>query len=291
MANRKIKWNGRTLDVFSKGTSVSVTFTDSDNSIVGQYEFIDTMAFNESYITNAVLRNLVGDDNGKFHSFKLVTGLFVVGYTSADTVRIVDELLCVNTKINCTNEIGKISKLLNMLHTGGAMELATFLIREKARFATNVIGYYNYYSEELIGKVLALLEHDDSKNTPVEQIMLNRLRAGAVPGYNWRNYEELSKFGLQYLTSAYDDKYRGNIEKIHMIDSGNYVIIETLKDGVKQYYSANRRQSHNMFYAFDECLLFAMCEPHFDSVIVLYNHGRGIIKNRCDVESTDSIKD
>ncbi len=282
-----MKWNGYTLDVASKGPAVNVTFTDSENSIVGQYEFRGATPFNEAYVTNATLRSLVGEDGNRFHQFKRVTGLFVEGFVVEDAVRLVDEILDPKTKMNSTSEIGKVSKLLKMLHCDGATELAKFLIGERARLGTkdNVFGYQNYYSDGLIDTALLLMEHDDSKSTPVEEIVMNRLIEGAVPKYNWKNYEKLSEFGLQELISSYDDKFRGNIEKIHVIDSGRYVVVETRKDGVRYYYSTKQHQSNNQFDTFDSCLLFQMCEPHFNSVLALYEHGIGKLIHVEDAES------
>lgn len=271
--HKKIKWNGNTLDATGKDSAVSVTFTDADNAVLGQYTFDNAIDFNGAYCSNAVLRGLIGDSSEQFHKFKSLTGLYKFN-AAPDLHMNIMYLLDPKTKFNCGgNNIAKVSKILKLLHREGILGMAKFIMEEQLRMNKRdaLNGFDNYYEFGLIQHVLEMCDYDES--AAVEDIVsaiLRKLRSGEVPGYNWQNYEMLAEAGLYDLIHFYDDKHMGVIRHIHSINGGKYRIVQTDKDGEKRYYPGQGDNYNFQFEDFETCLLHIMFPKFADSVVTLY---------------------
>lgn len=282
MITKKVTFNGYTLDIAVKPELTSVTFTDKDNAVVGQYDFKGYADFNEAYATKQLLRDLVGYEPRHFHTFKDLTGLKI-----KDNAFDIDEAVNISVKhfagaysnVNGLTGNDKISYLLRMLGEHGPIELVARIISyaQKTELA-NEIGAPSAAEVNLNKTHAIVLCEYDNEDISLEKFFLEVLRDNNAFGYNISNYEELMEHDMRELAEAFDSAEDGSILLIDQFNIKEYSVLHVAVQalyGCKElrYYPGRCKSGEVHFKCFEHAALYEMCPRHSQAMNVLYDEG------------------
>ena len=276
--SRKIKWNEYTLDVSKKTSDTSIVFSNSENTVTGQYSFTGSIDFNDRYFTSDRLAEMVGNHMSEVHKFKRVTGLDA--FAAPDMNALTRDLLSPENPFGfqpIPDDITKVSIILEMINEDGIHEVAKYLAKMRKKLSSES-AFKQQFGMTIWDTVMDMCDYDEMQHGyhDIGDAIMNMLQHGKVPGYNWRNCEILKEHGLMDLLLNYDDNFRGNIKEIRFVPESYDVIHTVMEDGTDAYWPGTEGND-TLYRSFSECLLRQMFPNFGDGVMTLYDAEKKMI--------------
>ena len=270
MATRKLKWNDNTLNILEKNNKTVISFVNSEGLTIAQYEFADPLSFNREYVTNELLCKLIGDQIA-FQTFKRVSGLFI---EDLDINACIESVFSADMSLGMFSQFEKTSLILKILHEDNVFAFAKLVLTGSSDILNETVTI-DKYSPGLDKLVLELCEY---VKYDLDILILDKLEAGMVQGYNVGNYKEIYERGYMGMLDSYCDNHRGDIKKIYCVPVHEF-IIQTSVNGKTRFYRESSKSHDDYHNTFDECLLYMMFPINFNSVLVLYRNDNNIKQN------------